>query len=122
MLLKVKAPLLTVPFDSKIIDSLIMKTEIHPIYYPKAKIRCACGATYTIGSTRESMNVEICAKCHPFYTGKDKLMDVAGRVEKFKSREAKAKAKQTAKPTDKKTKTVKKSPPKALKTPTKKKK
>lgn len=99
-----------------------MKAEIHPTYYPKAKIRCACGAVYTIGATRESMQVEICAKCHPFYTGKEKLIDVAGRVEKFKTREAKAKAKQTAKPAVKKVKALKKSPVKAQKAPAKKKK
>ena len=64
-----------------------MKSGIHPTYYPKAKVKCACGATYELGSTVESYNVEICAKCHPFYTGKQKLVDTAGRVDKFVERQ-----------------------------------
>jgi large subunit ribosomal protein L31 len=68
-----------------------MKKEIHPQYFPKAKVRCACGATFTVGSTREFMEIEICSQCHPFYTGKDKIVDTMGRVEKFKKRLAKKK-------------------------------
>lgn len=68
----------------------IMKTEIHPKYFPKAKVKCGCGAEFTVGSTQEEINVEICANCHPFFTGKEKLLDVAGKVEKFKARRAKA--------------------------------
>lgn len=67
-----------------------MKTKIHPKYH-KTKIECACGATFSVGATKEKMAVEICSNCHPFYTGKEKLVDAAGRVEKFKSRAAKAK-------------------------------
>lgn len=67
-----------------------MKTEIHPMYYPKATVTCACGVHYTMGATKEKMEVEICAACHPFYTGKEKLIDTAGRVDKFKKRLAKA--------------------------------
>lgn len=52
-------------------------------YYPKAKIICACGNVITTGSTVPEMHVEICAKCHPFYTGKQKLIDTGGRIEKF---------------------------------------
>jgi large subunit ribosomal protein L31 len=63
-----------------------MKKDIHPTYYPKAKITCACGNTFTTGSVKESMEIEVCFKCHPFYTGTDKLIDTAGRVEKFKQR------------------------------------
>ncbi len=63
-----------------------MKKDIHPIYHPKATVRCACGNTFTIGSTKEFMEIEICSKCHPFYTGKEKITDVAGRVEKFRKR------------------------------------
>ena len=66
-----------------------MKKEIHPEYYPKAKIKCICGNIFTIGSTKHEINVEICSKCHPFYTGKDKIIDTAGRVERFKKRLAK---------------------------------
>jgi len=67
-----------------------MKKEIHPIYYEDAKVTCACGASFTVGSTKEKLSVEICSACHPFYTGLDKIMDTAGRVEKFKTRRAKA--------------------------------
>ena len=69
-----------------------MKQDIHPKYYDKAHIRCACGNTFTVGATREKIEVEICSKCHPFYTGEEKLIDTAGRVEKFKARTAKAAA------------------------------
>ncbi len=65
-----------------------MKKSIHPTYFPNAAFSCACGATYTIGSTKETNSVEICAACHPFYTGNEKVVDTAGRVEKFKARQA----------------------------------
>lgn len=85
-----------------------MKTEIHPKYYPKAKVKCGCGNEFTVGSTTEELNVEICYKCHPFFTGKEKLIDTAGRVEKFKARKAKAaETKSKAKPKAKKVKTKK---------------
>ncbi len=67
-----------------------MKKEIHPKYYPKCKVTCACGHTFTTGSTAPELKVELCSACHPFYTGKQKLVDTARRVEKF---EAKVKAK-----------------------------
>ncbi len=69
-----------------------MKSDIHPAYHPNAVIKCACGATYRIGSTKEKLEVEICSACHPFYTGAAKIVDTAGRVEKFKRRLAKKKA------------------------------
>jgi len=69
-----------------------MKADIHPTYFPKAKVTCACGNSFVVGSTREEVKVEICSKCHPFYTGAKTLIDTAGRVEKFKSRKAKADA------------------------------
>jgi len=62
-----------------------MKTDIHPTYH-QTKVKCACGATFEFGSTVESYEVEICSKCHPFYTGKQKLVDTAGRVDKFRAR------------------------------------
>jgi len=68
-----------------------MKKDIHPQYFPNAKVSCACGNTFTVGSTKPVINVEICNKCHPFYTGEKKLIDTAGRVEKFKKRREKAK-------------------------------
>jgi len=69
-----------------------MKKEIHPTYYKDAKVRCACGNEFTVGSTRKELVVDICAKCHPYYTGKQQLVDTAGRVERFRSRTTKAKA------------------------------
>ena len=65
-----------------------MKKDIHPEYTLR-EIRCACGATYNVGGTTEMGRVEICSACHPFFTGKQKLLDTAGRVEKFKKRFAK---------------------------------
>jgi large subunit ribosomal protein L31 len=63
-----------------------MKRDIHPKYYPKARVICACGNTFTVGSTKEFMEIEICSKCHPFYTGKEKIVDKMGRVERFRKR------------------------------------
>lgn len=62
-----------------------MKTDIHP-KYGKCVVRCACGETFTSGSTKPELKVEICSKCHPFYTGRQKLVDSGGRVDKFKKR------------------------------------
>jgi len=60
--------------------------DLHPKYYEKAEVTCACGAKFIIGSTLEKINVEICSQCHPFYTGQTKIMDAAGRVQKFEER------------------------------------
>jgi large subunit ribosomal protein L31 len=68
-----------------------MKKDLHPTYYSDAKVTCACGNAFTIGSTLESLEVEICSACHPFYTGTGKIMDKQGQVQKFKDRVAKAK-------------------------------
>ena len=62
-----------------------MKKDIHPEYH-EATIRCACGAVYQTGSTRKDFSVEICSNCHPFFTGKQKLVDTAGRVERYQRR------------------------------------
>ena len=62
-----------------------MKNGIHP-KYQDAKIICACGEVIETGSTKENITVEICSKCHPFFTGKQKLVDTGGRVEKFRKR------------------------------------
>lgn len=61
-----------------------MKKDIHPSYFADAKIICACGNVMTTGSTVKEIQVEICSACHPFYTGKEKLVDTAGRVDRFK--------------------------------------
>lgn len=82
-----------------------MKADIHPTYYSNSTFTCACGAVYPIGSTKEKVNVEICSNCHPFYTGTEKVLDAAGRVDKFNSRRAAATtsgAKKTAKKVSKK--------------------
>lgn len=71
----------------------LMKKDIHPKYYDNATVRCACGNTWKTGSTMPEINLEICSKCHPFYTGKEKLIDTRGRVEKFKKRMAKSEEK-----------------------------
>ncbi len=65
-----------------------MKADIHPKYY-KANVRCACGNVFTVGSAKEFIETEVCAKCHPFYTKQEKVMDTLGRVQKFKERVAK---------------------------------
>lgn len=70
-----------------------MKEKIHPQYYKDAKIICACGNVVTTGSTKKEIRVEICSKCHPFFTGKEKLVDTAGRVEKFRRKYEKKEAK-----------------------------
>jgi large subunit ribosomal protein L31 len=62
-----------------------MKTEIHP-KYDEATVVCSCGNTFTTKSTKDEMHVELCNECHPFYTGKQKLVDTGGRVERFERR------------------------------------
>jgi len=69
-----------------------MKQKIHPPYYT-AKVTCACGNRFEVGSVKERLEVEICSHCHPFYTGGSKIVDTAGRVERFKRRLAKKKTK-----------------------------
>jgi len=63
-----------------------MKDKIHPKYYDNAKVTCLCGNTFTTGSTKPELRVEICSKCHPFYTGQQRIVDTMGRVERFKKR------------------------------------
>ncbi|MFA5936990.1 MAG: 50S ribosomal protein L31 [Candidatus Paceibacterota bacterium] len=65
-----------------------MKKDIHPKYNIKTKATCACGAVFEVGSTMPEIKMEICSQCHPFYTGNDKVMDTAGRVERFNKRRA----------------------------------
>ena len=73
-----------------------MKPEIHPTYQ-SVNVHCACGETWTTGSTKKELRVEICSKCHPFFTGKQKLVDSAGRIDRFKQRFAKKVDKPAAK-------------------------
>jgi large subunit ribosomal protein L31 len=63
-----------------------MKQEIHPQYFTDTKVTCACGNTFITGSTMKEIRVELCSKCHPFYTGKQKFVDTARRVEKFQEK------------------------------------
>ena len=62
-----------------------MKADIHP-KYQDTKITCACGAVFEAGSTKQDIRVEICSKCHPFFTGKQKLIDTAGRIDRFRKK------------------------------------
>ncbi len=70
-----------------------MKAKIHPKWYEKTKVTCACGNTFTVGATVPEIQVEVCSVCHPFYTGQMKFVDTAGRVEAFRTKQAKAKKK-----------------------------
>lgn len=65
-----------------------MQKDIHPKYDIKTKATCACGAVFMVGSTLPSIAMEICSQCHPFYTGNEKIMDTAGRVDRFNKRRA----------------------------------
>ncbi len=67
----------------------LMKTDIHPEYI-ESHVRCTCGNEFTTRSTTPDIHVEVCSNCHPFYTGKQKLMDTGGRVERFRRRAAKS--------------------------------
>ena len=66
-----------------------MKKDIHPVYFPETRVQCACGNIFKVGSTKEFIEIEICSQCHPFYTGKEKIVDAMGRVERFRKRLAK---------------------------------
>jgi large subunit ribosomal protein L31 len=63
-----------------------MRAKIHPEYHTDAQVICSCGNVFTTGSTKKTLKVELCSKCHPFFTGEQKIVDTAGRVERFKRR------------------------------------
>jgi large subunit ribosomal protein L31 len=63
-----------------------MKQEIHPKYFPEAKVTCACGESWTVGSTKEEIRVDICSNCHPFFTGEQRIVDTEGQVDRFYKR------------------------------------
>ncbi len=67
-----------------------MKQNIHPSYYSDAVVTCACGNTFTTGSTKQKIQIEVCSACHPFYTGTQRFIDTQGRVERFQSKQAAA--------------------------------
>ncbi|MGC2635385.1 MAG: 50S ribosomal protein L31 [Candidatus Cybelea sp.] len=85
-----------------------MKTKIHPKWYSEARVHCACGSTFVTGSTLPEIAVEICAACHPLFTGQQKLIDTAGRVDKFNQRSAAAQKKQEEAAARQKTREAKK--------------
>ncbi|MBD5635284.1 MAG: 50S ribosomal protein L31 [Candidatus Eremiobacteraeota bacterium] len=70
-----------------------MKEKIHPTWHPNANVHCACGHTFTTGSTLKDISVEVCSACHPLFTGQQKFLDTAGRVDKFNQRMAAAEQK-----------------------------
>ena len=72
-----------------------MKEKIHPVYYSDAKVTCSCGNSFITGATKKLIRVEICSKCHPMFTGEQRIVDTAGRVERFKRR-YKSKSKEQA--------------------------
>ena len=84
-----------------------MKANIHPIYHDDCQVTCACGNKFTTGSTLTKIDVEVCSKCHPFFTGQLKFVDIKGRIDKFKEKLAKGvtyKAAKAVKVADKKAK------------------
>src|SRR3989337_3373153 len=85
-----------------------MKAQIHPTWYPGAKVTCACGNTFSVGATVPEIKVDVCYNCHPFYTGQMKYLDTAGRVEAFKTKLAGATEKRVSKTEKRKLKKLKK--------------
>ncbi len=83
-----------------------VKVSGHPTYFPEAKVTCVCGNTFTVGSTLENIHVELCNKCHPFYTGEQKFVDTGSRIQKFqKKQDVASKYKVTKKEKEEKRKT-----------------
>jgi large subunit ribosomal protein L31 len=68
------------------LEVVIVKSGIHPTFYPDAKVTCACGNTWKTRSTKETVHLDICSRCHPFFTGEQRIVDTAGRVERFRKR------------------------------------
>ena len=85
-----------------------MRADIHPTYHPKAKVSCACGNAFVVGSTVEAINPSICSSCHPFYTGTEKIVDTQGRVDRFKKRLARTATSKTLEAAPKKPRAKKK--------------
>lgn len=74
-----------------------MKASVHPPYFEEAQVICACGNKFTIGSTQEIVRVELCSKCHPFYTGEQRFVDTASRIQKYQKKQEVAKQYMTTK-------------------------
>lgn len=92
-----------------------MKSDIHPKWYPNAVVSCACGNTFTVGATKEKIQLEICGKCHPFFTGEMRFVDTMGRVERFQTKQKQAAANVYVSKKKKKQQDASKAPPKSLK-------
>jgi len=93
-----------------------VKDNIHPKWYPNAKVTCACGNSFNVGSTKPEIQVDICSKCHPFYTGEMRFVDTQGRVERFQARQKASAGKTYIKKKDKRLKEEKETrEPKTLK-------
>ena len=88
--LEIKEVALLLIMRSGHLERIAMKEKIHPSYFPNAEVGCSCGNKFTTGSTKKQLKVELCSACHPFYTGERRMVDTAGRVERFKLRYAKA--------------------------------
>ena len=67
-----------------------MKASIHPKWYPEATVKCACGNVFTVGATQPEIGIEVCANCHPFYTGQMRFLDASGRVDSFEAKRSNA--------------------------------
>lgn len=91
-----------------------MKAKIHPKYFAQAQVICACGNKFTTGSTMEVIRVELCNKCHPFYTGEQKFVDTASRIQKFQAKQSLAKQYLSKKVKKQEEKKAKDSAPKTL--------
>ena len=91
-----------------------MKSAIHPAYYTDAKAICACGHVTIIGSTQPTIHVELCSNCHPFYTGEQKFVDSASRIQKFQTKQTTAKKYQVTKIKKQEEKKAKASQPRTL--------
>ncbi|MGH7245911.1 MAG: 50S ribosomal protein L31 [Candidatus Levyibacteriota bacterium] len=91
-----------------------MKAQIHPTYFEEAQVICACGNRFTVGSTMETIHVELCNNCHPFYTGAQKFVDSASRIKTFQERQEKAKKIQAVTVKKKEVQREKASQPKTL--------
>ncbi|MBP9818183.1 50S ribosomal protein L31 [Candidatus Shapirobacteria bacterium] len=85
-----------------------MKASIHPTYNDKCQVSCACGNKFTTGSTIDTIDVEVCSKCHPFFTGQHKFVDIKGRIDKFNEKMAKGATYKTTKSAKVATKKAKK--------------
>ena len=91
-----------------------MKQAIHPQYFDQAQVICVCGNKFTTGSTREVIHVELCSNCHPFYTGEQRFVDSASRIQKFEQRSETAKKYQVVKKEKKEAEKAKAEAPKTL--------